>query len=153
MTLFLGSHVREHGHRVGRLAGFELEPSTLLIRRIIFSPDGDLGPQAMTRAIGAIGSVHDDGEIDLQDQPPMPLPPVPDVALLSHATRVRRADHEIGRVVGVEVSAADRALTSVFGRRHRWSKRFALSRDEIDVSTAGEVRTRSRHDVRAPSGS
>jgi hypothetical protein len=149
MMLLLGSHVREHGHRVGRLAGFELEPATFLIRRIIFSPDGDLGPQAMTRAVAAINSVHDDGEIELQHDALPPLPAVSDVVLLSHATRVRRADHDVGRVVGVEVNAADRALISVFGRRHRWSRRFALGRDEIDVSTPGEVRTRSRHDTRA----
>ena len=54
------------GRRVGRLAGFELEPVDLRIRRIIFSPDGELGPQAMTRPLAAVTSVHDDGEVDLQ---------------------------------------------------------------------------------------
>jgi len=46
MELLLGSHVREQGHPVGRLAGFELEPETLRIRRIIVSGDGDLGNAA-----------------------------------------------------------------------------------------------------------
>ena len=68
MELLLGSHVREAGRRVGRLAGFELEPADSRIRRIIFSPDGELGPQAMTRPLAAITSVHDDGEVDLHPE-------------------------------------------------------------------------------------
>ena len=71
-----------HGRRVGRLAGFELEPAGLKVRRIIFSPDGELGPQAMTRPIDNVDLTHDDGEIELRpDVAIAPMPAVPDVVL------------------------------------------------------------------------
>ena len=108
MELLLGSHVREAGRRVGRLAGFELEPASRCIRRIIFSPDGELGPQAMTRPLAAISSVHDDGEVDLHPETDTtPMPVVRDVILLSRATRISRGGRQLGRFCGVAVDAAE----------------------------------------------
>jgi hypothetical protein len=144
MELLLGSHVREHGHRVGHLAGFELEPASLRIRRIIFSPDGELGPQAMTRPLANVDLTHDDGEVELRpgvDSPP--LPAVPDVVLLSRAVRVRRAGREVGRFVGVDLNPTDRSLKGVFGRAHWWSRRFTLPAAGLDCSTPGEIRSGS----------
>jgi hypothetical protein len=144
MELLLGSHVREHGRRVGRLAGFELEPAGLKVRRIIFSPDGELGPQAMTRPIDNVDLTHDDGEIELRpDVAIAPMPAVPDVVLLSRAVRLRRGSREIGRFVGVNLNPADRALLGVFGRSHWWSRRFALQAAGLDCSTPGEIRSGS----------
>jgi hypothetical protein len=141
MELLLGSHVREAGRRVGRLAGFELEPVDLRIRRIIFSPDGELGPQAMTRPLAAVTSVHDDGEVDLQpDVEIAPMPVVRDVVLLSRATRIRRANRQLGRLTGVAVNPEDRSVVSVFGRPHWWSRRFTLVASDLDCSTPGEIR-------------
>ena len=141
MKLLLGCHVREHGRRVGRLAGFELEPTERRIRRIIFSPDGELGPQAMTRPLAQISRLHDDGDVDLHsDAAVAPLPAVADVILLSSATRIRRMGREVGRLVGVEVNQADRALLSAFGRAHWWSRRFQLPAADLDCSTPGEIR-------------
>jgi hypothetical protein len=141
VDLLLGAHVRERGRRVGRLAGFELEPSTLRIRRIIFSADGDLGPQAMTRPLASVvASSADGGDIEVEETDSAPLPAVPDVALLSRATRIRRGRHDHGRFVGLAVSQADRALVSVFGRQHLWSRRFSVSVREADFSTPGEIR-------------
>jgi hypothetical protein len=141
MKLLLGSHVREHGRRVGRLAGFELEPADLRIRRIIFSPDGELSPQAMTRPLAQVSLIHDDGEVDVQsDAAIAPLPAVADVILLSSATRIRRMGREVGRLVGVDVNPAERALLSVFGRAHWWSRRFELPAADLDCSTPGEIR-------------
>ena len=141
MELLLGSHVREAGRRVGRLAGFELEPVDLRIRRIIFSPDGELGPQAMTRPLAAVTSVHDDGEVDLHpDVEIAPMPAVRDVILLSRATRIRRANRQVGRLSGVRVNPDDRKVTSVFGRPHWWSRRFTLAASDLDCSTPGEIR-------------
>jgi hypothetical protein len=144
MELLLGSHVREHGHRVGHLAGFELEPAGLKIRRIIFSPDGELGPQAMTRPLDNVDLTHDDGEIELRsDVAAATLPAVPDVVLLSRAVRVRRGAREIGRFVGVSLNPADRSVTAVFARSHWWSRRFSLQAAGLDVSTPGEIRSGS----------
>jgi hypothetical protein len=141
MELLLGSHVREAGRRLGRLAGFELEPGDRRIRRIIFSPDGELGPQAMTRPLAAISSVHDDGEVDLRpDTDIAPMPAVRDVILLSRATRISRGGRQLGRLCGIAVDAADRSLVSVFGRPHWWSRRFALEASDLDCSTPGEIR-------------
>ena len=141
MELVLGSHVREHGRRVGHLAGFELEPAEMRIRRLIFSPDGELGPQAMTRPLAAIVSVHDDGEVDLRpDVEIAPMPAVRDVILLSRATRIRRANRQVGRLSGVDVNPDDRRVVSVFGRPHWWSRRFTLAASDLDCSTPGEIR-------------
>jgi len=144
MELLLGSHVREHGRRVGRLAGFELEPATLRLRRIIFSPDGELGPQTSTRPLATIALVHDDGEIELRVDSPAPLPSVPDVALLAHSTRLReRSGRDRGRFAGVDANPADRGVLSVFGRLHWWSRRFSVPAASCDFSTPGEIRLAS----------
>ena len=141
MELQLGSHVREAGRRVGRLAGFELEPLDRRIRRIIFSPDGELGPQAMMRPLAAISSVHDDGEVDLGTEVDMaPMPAVRDVILLSRATRIRRGGRQLGRLSGVAVDVRERTLVSVFGRPHWWSRRFTLAASDLDCTTPGEIR-------------
>jgi hypothetical protein len=140
MELLIGSHVREHGNRVGRLVGFELEPAGLRIRRIIFSPAGELGPQAVMRPIAHISLVHEDGELELRPNSDMaPFPAIPDVVLLSSAVRVKRAGRELGRFVGVDVNLADRAVTTVFGRHHWWSRRFALPAAGLNCSTPGEI--------------
>lgn len=150
MELLLGSHLREHGHRVGRLAGFELEPAGLRIRRLIFSPDGELGPQAVSRPLVAISHVHDNGDIELQPNVDVtPLPAVPDVVLLGHATRLRRGDRQLGRLLGLDVNAADRSVAAVFGRAHWWSRRFSLGGEDLDCSTPGEIRARMPGSTRA----
>jgi hypothetical protein len=142
MELLLGSHVREHRNRVGRLAGFELEPTTLRVRRLIFSPDGELGPQAMTRPLNAVSLVHDDGEVELRpDIELQPMPATSDVVLLSRSTRLTRAGREAGRFVGVDINAAEYSITAVFGRHHWWSRRFSLPAGRVDFTSPGEIRT------------
>jgi hypothetical protein len=145
MELLLGSHVREQGHRLGRLAGFELEPDSLRIRRIIFSADGDLGPHAHTRSLDAVSSVLDGGDIALVPTQSAPLPAVHDVVLLSRATRVYRWSRDASRLAGVDVNLSDRLLIAAIGRSHWWSRRFSLPAKTIDWSTPGELRQRSDH--------
>ncbi len=140
MELLIGSHVRENGLRVGRLAGFELEPADLRIRRIIFSPDGDLGPQATMRPLPAIGRVHDDGEIELHDVQIEPMRAVRDVALLARATRLRHGGRDNGRLVGLDVNPSNGVVVSVFGRLHWWSRRFSVPAASTDMSAPGEIR-------------
>jgi hypothetical protein len=142
MELQLGSHVREAGRRVGRLAGFELEPVDRRIRRIIFSPDGELGPQAMMRPLTSISSVHDDGEVDLAAEVEIaPMPVVLDVILLGRATKIRRGGRQLGRLSGVAVDVRERRLLSVFGRPHWWSRQFMLAASDLDCTTPGEIRS------------
>lgn len=142
MELWLGSHVLEHGNRVGRLAGFELEPATLCIRRIIFSPNGDLGPHAMTRPLGAIDRVTD-GRVELRPAGEVAtMPAVGDVVLLSRATRLTSGSREQGRLQGVDVNPADRRLASVSGRSHWWSRRTTVAAADLDCSTPGEIRSK-----------
>jgi hypothetical protein len=139
MELLLGSHVREHGSRVGRLAGFELEPASKRLRRIIISPDGDLGPQTTMRPLAAINLVHDDHEIELRVDAIDTMPSAPDVVLVNRSTKLRKLGHEQGRLVGVEVNPADRVIESVLGRLHWWSRRFPVPGSSADLSTPGEI--------------
>lgn len=139
MELMIGSHVREHGNRVGRLAGFELEPATSQVRRIIFSPSGELGPQALTRPVAAVNLVHQDGEIELRpdvDGAPMAAT---DVVLLSSATRLRRRDQTVGRLAGLDVNVAEHSVVAVLGRAHWWSRRLTIPAAEADMSVPGEI--------------
>jgi hypothetical protein len=144
MELLFGSHVREQGHRVGRLAGFELEPDQRRIRRIIFSADGELGPQAHTRPLSVVSSALDGGDIALASTESVPMPAVRDVVLLGRATRVYRG-RDASRLAGVDVNPSDGVVTAVIGRSHWWSRRFSLPAHAIDWSTPGELRQRSDH--------
>jgi len=149
MDLMLGSHVREHGHRVGRLAGFELEPATMNIRRIIFSPDGGLGPQAMTRPLAAIAVAASGVELR-PDADLAPMPAVPDVVLLSRSTRLTRDGRDRGRLVGVAVDPGSRKLLAVSGRPHWFSPKFTAAAAQLDCSQPGEIRiAHGAHDSRA----
>jgi hypothetical protein len=141
MELLFGSHVREYGERVGRLAGLELEPASRRVRRIVFSADGDLGPQVGSRPRFAISHVHDNGEIELRaDIDTEVLPAVSDVFLLSRATRLKRSGHDQGRVIGIEVNQGSWDIQSVFGRRHWYYKRFVFAAGGLDFSVPGEIR-------------
>jgi hypothetical protein len=149
MQLLLGSHVLEHGNRVGRLAGFELEPAERRIRRIVFSVGGNLGPQAMTRPLAAVTNVRG-STIELSDQTNIdPLPAVADVVLLSRATRVTARGQEQGRLIGIAVDPTSRTLLSVSGRRHWWSGRITIDAKQIDCSIPGELRSTKSDDTRA----
>lgn len=142
MELLLGFHVREHGARVGRLAGFELEPATRRIRRIVVSSDGEPGPHATSRPLAAVASVHLEGEIELRaDFEPDVLPAVRDVVLLTGATRLLNGSYTWGRLAGIEVDPATRTLLAVSGRRRWWSRRVRFDAASLDCSTPGVIRT------------
>jgi len=141
MELLLGSHVREHGNRVGRLAAFELEPATRLVRRIVFSPDGDLGPQATMQPLASVALVHDDGELELRPYGNIePMPAVGDVVLLSRATRLMSAGRIVGRLIGLEVQPGDRSIVAAYTRAHWLSRRHTFDGARLDFSTPGEIR-------------
>ena len=69
MELLLGIHVREHGYRIGRLAGVEVERGTQQVRRIFLSADGDMGSHAQTRPLAAVPIDHFSGDIVLRAFP------------------------------------------------------------------------------------
>jgi hypothetical protein len=140
MELLLGSHVREHGNRVGRLAAIELDPSSRRIRRLFYSPNGEPGPNATGRAIVDVALVHDDGEIELrpygeESGPQNAAPP------LSRATRIRRGERYSGYLAGFETAEPEHTLAAVFVRQHWWSRRFELPAGGLDFSVPGEIRT------------
>ena len=139
MELLLGTHVSEHGYRVGRLAGVEVERDTCQIRQIFFSTDGELGSHAQARPLAAVPVDHFTGDLALRTvltAAPATVEPV----LLSHGTRLVRSSREIGRLSGVEASPDTGALTAIFGRQHWWTRQFRLDRAGLDFSTPGEVR-------------
>ena len=140
MELLFGIYVREHGYRIGRLAGVEVERGTQQVRRIFLSADGDMGSHAQTRPLAAVPSDHFAGDIVLRAFPTSADPTTVEPLLLSRTTRLVRGSHQIGKLAGVEVSPDSGALTGVFGRQHWWTRRFRLDGVGLDFSTPGEVR-------------
>lgn len=140
MELLFGIHVREHGYRIGRLAGVEVERATKQVRRICLSADGEMGSHAQTRPLAAVPIDHFAGDIVLHGFPASTDLTTVGPLLLSGATRVVHGGNEIGKLAGVEVSPDSGALTGVFGRQHWWRRRFRLDGAGLDFSTDGEVR-------------
>jgi hypothetical protein len=138
MELLLGSHVREHGNRVGQLAGFELEPAGFRLDRIVFSPDGTLGASAMRRPPDAISHVHDDGAIELRPYGDA-SPPSDEARLLSASTRLREGSRRIGHLLGLDLDAAGFTIESVFVKPHWWSRRTSIAATRLDLSSPGEI--------------
>jgi hypothetical protein len=143
MDLLLGSHVREHGNRVGRLAGFEVEPATLTLHRLIISADGDVKNNPTSRPVSSIALVHDGGEIELR--------PFGDdtagsahagAALVGRATRLRAHNRNVGHLVGLEIEPGERKVLTVFARQHLWSRRSDWPAKDFDFSTPGEISSR-----------
>ena len=140
MELLLGSHVREHGSRIGRLAGFEVNPSTRRLSQIIFSETGTLDSGAKLRPVVTIGHVHENGEVELRSDIDAANPEASAIVVLAATTRLKQGNRDIGHLTGVEVNAADNELVSLFGRSHWWSRKSALDAFGLDCSTPGEVR-------------
>ena len=140
MDLLFGIHVREHGYRIGRLAGVEVERGTQQVRSIFFSADGDMGSHAESRPLAAVPVDHFAGDIVLRAFQASAEPTAGEPLVLSRATRLVRSGHQIGRLVGVEVSPDSGALTGVFGRQHWWARRLRLDGAGLDFSIRGEVR-------------
>jgi hypothetical protein len=144
MELLIGSHVREHGNRVGRLAGFEIDPATRRVNQIIFSTSGTLGSDALMRPLAAVSHVHDGGDIELRtDVANADARRDGSAVLLGGTTRVKRAGHDLGHLKGVDVNPADQQVLTVFGKPHWWSGRVTVEAAGVDWSTPGEIRTRA----------
>jgi len=139
MELIFGTHVREHGHRAGRLAGLELDASTHRVRKVIFSGDGELGNHAMARPFSSVGAVSDD--IEIRPYTPSEDVPPEGAVLLTHATRIVRAGHAIGRLIGIDVVSGPGELQAVIGRKAWWTRRFRVDAPSLDLSVPGEIRT------------
>jgi hypothetical protein len=140
MELLFGIHVREHGYRIGRLSGVEVERGTQQVRSIFLSADGEMGSHAQTRPLAAVPIDHFTGDIVLRAFPISADPTTVEPLLLSRATRLVRGGHPIGRLAGVEVSPDSGTLTGVFGRQHWWTRRLRFDGAGLDFSTRGEVR-------------
>ena len=137
MELMFGTDVREHGHRAGRLAGFEVDAASRRVRKLIFSTDGELGSHALARPFSTVAGK--DGNIEIRDYTPSEEPPPPAAVLLSHSTRIVRGGREVGRLAGITVSDAG-ALQSIVGRRNWWTRRFLIDAATSDISVSGEIR-------------
>jgi len=145
MDLLLGSHVREHGNRVGRLAGFELDLATRAVRRLIISANGEITTDTISHPLSHVALVHDGGEIELRsfgDTTTGSLPAA-SVTTLGGATRLREQTRDSGHLIGLEVDPGDRTVTTVFGRHHWWSRRTDWTAKGLDFSTPGEIRSSS----------
>jgi hypothetical protein len=139
MELIFGTHVREHGHRAGKLAGLELDSATRRVRKVIFSGDGDLGNHAIARPFSSVGA--ESGDIEIRPYTASPEPPGDSAILLSHSTRIIRAGHVIGRLIGIDVVPGTGELQAVVGRKNWWTRRFRIEPTSLDLSVPGEIRT------------
>jgi hypothetical protein len=139
MVPLFGTYVSEHGYRIGRLTGVEMERDTCQVRQIFFTADGDLGSHAQARPLAVVLADHFAGDIVLRAFA-TPAEATAEPLSLSQAMRVVRGSRQIGRLSGVEVSPDHGALTAIFGRQHWWTRRFRLDVAGLDFSTPGEVR-------------
>ena len=139
MELQLGTHVREYGQQVGRLAGFELDPTTRRVWKIIFSSDGELGNHVMMRPLASV--LAEPGEIDIRPYTPTDEDAKGEGVVVGHLARIKRGDHEVGRVTGIDAVIGTGDLEAVIGRKNWLARRFRVDGREIDLSVPGEVRT------------
>ena len=142
MELLFGTNVREYGQLVGRLAGFEVDPRTRQVRKIIFSSDGALGNHVVMRPFASV--LAEPGEIDIRPYAPVDDEPATNGVLVGHAARIVHGDREMGRVAGLDVAIGTGELENVIGRRSWWTRRFQIAGTSADLSVPGEVRTHGK---------
>jgi hypothetical protein len=124
------------------LTGFELEPATRAIRRLIISPENPPGGSPITRPLSAVAHVHDGGEIELRPfGETTPLADGAGAAVLGASTRLRAQSRDSGWLIGLDVDPGERAVVTVFARHHWWSRRTDWPAEGLDFSTPGEIRT------------
>jgi sporulation protein YlmC with PRC-barrel domain len=138
VELLFGTHVREYGQQVGRLAGFELNPTTRQVQKIIFSSDGELGNHVMMRPFASV--LAEPGEIDIRPYTPVDEGADRGGVVLGHVARIKRGDREVGRVTGIDVAIGTGDVEAVIGRKSWWSRRFRVEGSNFDLSVPGEVR-------------
>ena len=138
MELLFGTNVREYGQHVGRLAGFELDPASYQVRKVIFSSDGELGSHATMRPFESV--LVEPGDIEIRPYTPGDQPRQAGAVLLGHTARIFRNRRDIGRLSGLDLELASGNLEGVIGRRSWWTKRFRVAASGLDLSVPGEVR-------------
>ena len=135
MDLAFGTNVREHGYRIGRLAGIKADRRTRAVRHIIISADGTVGSHAERRPLVAVPADHFDGDIALRAFPAAEETFAPyEVLMLTDVTRVMRGGLQIGRLSGVELSPETGEIVAIVSRQHWWTRRFHLEAPGLDFS-------------------
>ena len=138
MELLFGTHVREYGQHIGRLIGFELDPVTHQVQKIICSSDGELGNHVVMRPFASV--LAEPGEIDIRPYTPADERADRDGIVVAQVARIKRGTREVGRVAGIEVAIGSGDLEGVIGRKRWLSRRFRVEARDLDLSVPGEVR-------------
>jgi hypothetical protein len=138
LELLFGTNVREYGQLVGRLAGFELDPTTHRVLSIFISSDGELGNHVVVRPFASV--LPEPGEIDIRPYTQSGERPQREGVVLGHTARIVRSGREAGRLAGADVAVGTGELEGVIGRRSWWTRRFTLPAKGIDLSVPGQVR-------------
>ena len=138
MELLFGTNVREYGQLVGRLAGFELDPTTHRVLSIFISSDGELGNHVVVRPFASV--LPEPGEIDIRPYTQSEERPQREGLVLGHTARIVRSGREAGRLAGADVALGSGDLEGVIGRRSWWKRRFRIESAILDLSVPGEVR-------------
>lgn len=141
MELTFGTNVREHGYSIGRLAGIEVDRRTRVVRNLVISDDGTMGPTVERRPLIAVPADHFHGDIVLHGFPAAEAPVAPnDVLVLTDTTRVMRGGRQVGRLSGAELAPETGEVVAITGRQHWWTRRFRLQAPSLDFSAPGEIR-------------
>jgi hypothetical protein len=138
VELLFGTNVREYGQHVGRLAGFELDPISHQVQKVIFSSDGELGTHASMRPFESV--LVEPGDIEIRPYTQGDQTHRAGAVLLGHTARIVRNGRDIGRLSGLDVGIGSGNLEGAIGRRSWWSKRFRVAASGLDLSVPGEVR-------------
>jgi sporulation protein YlmC with PRC-barrel domain len=138
VELLFGTHVREYGQQIGRLAGFELDPTTRQVRKIIVSSDGELGNHVMMRPFASV--LAEPGEIDIRPYTPVDEGADRGGVVVGPVARIKRGDREVGRVTVIDVAIGTGDVEAVIGRKNWLSRRFRVEGRDFDLSVPGEVR-------------
>ena len=142
MELLFGTHVREYGQHIGRLVGFELDPVTHQVQKIICSSDGEQGNHVMMRPFASV--LAEPGEIDIRPYTPADERADRGGIVVGQVARIKSGNRELGRVAGVDVAIGSGDLEGVIGRKRWLSRRFRVAARDLDLSVPGEVRIGDR---------
>jgi hypothetical protein len=143
MNLSIGTHVSEHGYRIGQLSGVEVDRESHVVRHILVRGTNASAPPER-RAFTAVPKDHFTGDIALLPHPAETVggaEPLP----LTGTTRVLKGGRLLGRLSSLELNPATGAIVAITGRQHWWNRAFHARGDELDFSPLGEIRV-----VRAP---
>ena len=145
MNLSIGTHVSEHGYRIGQLSGVEVDRVSHVVQHILVRGTDESAPSER-RAFAAVPKDHFTGDIALLTHPSESSGGAADPLTLTSTTRVVQGERVLGWLSGLEINPASGTIVAITARQHWWNRSFHARGSELDFSPLGEIRV-----VRVPS--